>query len=59
MAQIRSLAQDLPYATGADIKKVIIEVPIVAQWLPNPTRTHEDNGSIPGPVQWIKDLLLP
>ena len=30
-------------------------VPVVAQWLTNPTRNHEVLGSIPGLAQWIKD----
>ena len=34
-------------------------VPIVAQWLTNPTRNHDVVGSIPDLAQWVKDLALP
>ena len=33
-------------------------VPVVAQWLTNPTRNHEVAGLIPVLAQWVKDLEL-
>ena len=34
-------------------------VPFVAQWLTNPTRNHDDVGSIPSLIQWVGDLAFP
>ena len=38
---------------------VILGVPVMAQWLTNPTRDHEVVDSIPGLDQWVKDPVLP
>ena len=59
MAQIQSLAQARPYATGGSHLNKKSGVPIVAQWLANLTRNHEVAGSIPALAQWVKDLALP
>ena len=41
------LAQINPHAKVAG-------VPVVAQWLTNPTRIHEVEGSTPGLAQWLR-----
>ena len=36
-----------------------VGVPVLAQWLTNPTRNDGVVGSTPGLAQWVKDLALP
>ena len=41
------------------LKIIFHGVPVMAQWLLNPTRNHEVADSIPGLAQWVKDPVLP
>ena len=69
-APIRPLAWEPPYAKGAaqemakrqkkqKTKNKKTGVPVVAQWLTNPTRNHEVAGSVPALVQWVNNPALP
>ena len=40
-------------------QKALQGVPVVAQWLTNPTGNHEVGGSVPALAQWVKVLALP
>ena len=55
MAQVLSLAWELLHVAGIALKKKKMGVPVVAQWLTNPTRNHEVVGSVPALAQWVKD----
>ena len=41
------------------IKNDTLGVPVVAQWLTNPTRNHEVVSSVPALAQWVNDPALP
>ena len=59
MSQMQELSNiDFKIIMIIMLKKSNGGVPIVAQWLMNPTGTHEDVGSIPRLTQWVKDQAL-
>ena len=73
MAQVLSLAQEFPHATGTAkniqlVSKTLVDfqcsngallgIPFMAQRVKNPTSIHEDSGLIPALTQQVKDLAL-
>ena len=44
---------------GLLYKSALLGVPVMAQWLRNPTRNHEVAGSVPALAQWVGDPALP
>ena len=48
-----------PLSTGGTNVIKTSGVPVVAQWLTNPTRNHEVEGSVPALAQWVRDPALP
>ena len=63
VAEDSTPAWEFPYAAGVALKKEKKErnvgVPVVVQWLTNPTRNHEVVGSVPALVRWVNDPALP
>ena len=39
-------------------KKSVWGVPVMVQWLTNPTRNNEVAGSVPALAQWVDDPVL-
>ena len=49
----------LPNTIHKNKLKMDYGVPVVAQWLTNPTRNHEVVGSVPALALWVNDPALP
>ena len=57
MAVAEMWPMSVKYVLSDSLRK-ILGVPVVAQWLTNPTRNHEVVGSIPGLIQWVRETWL-
>ena len=53
------LTADAMWGIGEVKKCSSFGVPIVAQWVTNPTKNHGIVCSIPGLTEWVKDPALP
>ena len=58
-AHYGNLAGTDKYNNVIEYKKGVYGVPVVAQWLTNPSRIHEVAGSVPALAQWVNGLALP
>ena len=57
MGWVQLLSGNLGEKNGYFKKR--LGVPIMAQWVENPTSLCEDVGWIPGLAQWVKGPVLP
>ena len=48
------VSRTMTYIESPQNKKDALGVSVVVQWVTNPTRIHEDAGSIPVLTQWVK-----
>ena len=55
----RKHGEETEYFFSSFVFKLQIGVPVMTQWLTNPTKNHEVSGLTPGLAQWVKDPVLP
>ena len=57
--QLEAKTEETKRLNNMLLKNQWVGVPVVAQWLTNPTRNHEVAGSVPALAQWVNDPALP